>query len=171
LDYALSRFERYLYEGYSEEQLVENHLRAISAFRQDPVVGASSDDVAAKLNENPVNRVGGLALMGQEESKYPVMKTDAKDEKKAISQEAIAKTEVTTTENSEYHSQDESRELEITESSTLVERETEERRGAVTERTTITTKGSEDPSSESANPNLNKDERLWSVKPRKEEAL
>lgn len=56
LDYTVSRFERYLYDGISEELLVHDYLNGISAFKWDPVVNESFDMVQEKLEKQPVEK-------------------------------------------------------------------------------------------------------------------
>jgi hypothetical protein len=57
LDYAVSRFERYLFEGVPESALLKDYLRAILPFAHDPVVATSMQMVQEKLDQYPVARV------------------------------------------------------------------------------------------------------------------
>lgn len=57
LDYAVSRFERYLFEEVPESALVRDYLKAILPFNQDNVVLASSQMVQEKLDQYPVAKL------------------------------------------------------------------------------------------------------------------
>ncbi|MGB0916544.1 MAG: hypothetical protein ACPGU4_03045 [Flavobacteriales bacterium] len=51
LEFAISRFERYLYDGQSEAEIATPYFNAISAFDSDKIVGEERDLLAIRLNK------------------------------------------------------------------------------------------------------------------------
>ena len=51
LEFAISRFERYLYDGQTEAEIATPYFNAISAFDSDEIVGEERDLLAIRLNK------------------------------------------------------------------------------------------------------------------------
>ncbi|MDB4655771.1 hypothetical protein OAE48_02885 [Flavobacteriales bacterium] len=152
LEYVISRFDRYLFEQVPEEALVKYYLRAMLAFDWDEGVKDGTKLVYARLEEYPIaeskGKVDGIEEFMAETEKLVIEKPEliaessSEEEEVAISEVsrvmASEEPEIPEAENS---SDEEAIESVQIDGGTTIQRETEDRPGAVTERTTIATTG------------------------------
>ncbi|MCF8277729.1 MAG: hypothetical protein K9J17_13430 [Flavobacteriales bacterium] len=101
LDYTVSRFERYLFDGTPEVMLVKDFLLSMNAFIYDPVVSNSIAPVQEKLDANPVPKATFVLNVPVDESEveHPIM--EEKSEPIVDVQADITTDELRTPESSE----------------------------------------------------------------------